>query len=151
MGILWRKSLDIFPISDIISDRMCGIRMKKDGETWISIIGVYLPCADLGMDYYRDTVVDLEKIISDSTILGPVVVAGDFNAHLWQLWGPHTSSTTNCQGLLLGEQLNRCELHATSLSSTASGLDYTFHSGDRFTTVDYILTDVEASSCVDQC
>ena len=95
--------------------------------------------------------VDLEKIISDSTILGPVVVAGDFNAHLWYLWGPRASSITNCQGLLLGELLNRCELHATSLSSTASGLEYTFHSGDRFTTVDYILTDVEASSCVDQC
>ena len=103
------------------------------------------------MDYYRDTLVDIEKIISDSTILGPVVVAGDFNAHLGKLWRPCASSTANCQGLLLGELLNRCELHATSLSSTTSGQEYTFHSGDRFTTVDYILTDVEASSCVDQC
>ena len=121
VGVLWRKSLDVFPISDIVFDRICGIKMKKDGETWLSIIGVSLPCADLGMDYYRDTLVDLEKIISDFTILGPVVVAGEFNAHLGKLWEPRASSTANCQGLLLGKLLNRCELHATSLSSTTSG------------------------------
>ena len=47
IGVLWRKSLDVFSISDIVPDRICGIKMKKDGETWLSIIGVYLPCADL--------------------------------------------------------------------------------------------------------
>ena len=27
VGILWRKSMDVFPISDIVSDRICSIRM----------------------------------------------------------------------------------------------------------------------------
>ena len=53
--------------------------------------------------------------------------------------------------ILPGDLLNRCELHAVSLSSTASDSVYSFRSGDRFTTIDYILTDVEAYSCVDQC
>ena len=118
---------------------------------WMSIIGAYLPCADLGMDYFRDTLAELEKVISDSTNLGPVVVAGDFNAHLSHLWGPRGSTTANTQGVLLGELLGRCKLHATSLSNSASGPEYSFHSGDRFTTIDYILTDVEASSCTEQC
>ena len=151
VGILWKKSLDVIPINEIDSDRICGVNLKKDDETWLSIIGVYLPCADLGMDYYRDTLVELERVISDSANLGPVVIAGDFNAHLGYMWGPRTSNTVNSQGLLLGELLSRCELHAASLSKTASGPECTFHSGDKFTTIDYILMDVEASSCIDRC
>ena len=151
VGILWKKSLDAFPISAVESDRICGIRLKKDNETWLSIIGVYLPCADLGLDYYRDTLIELEKVVSDSANLGPVVIAGDFNAHLGRMWGPRTPDTANSQGVLLGEMLNRCDLYAASLSSTVCGPEHTFHSGDRFTTIDYILTDVEASSCIDHC
>ena len=86
VGILWKKSLDVFPISAVDSDRICGIRLKKDDETWLSIIGAYLPCADLGGDYYRDTLVELESVISGSANLGPVVIAGDFNAkHLCKI------------------------------------------------------------------
>ena len=66
--------------------------------------------------------------------------------------GVHTPpDTANSQGVLLGEMLNRCDLYAASLSSTVCGPEHTFHSGDRFTTIDYILTDVEASSCIDHC
>ena len=151
VGIFWKKSLDVFPISAVDSDRICGIRLKKDDETWLSIIGAYLPCADLGGDYYRDTLVELESVISGSANLGPVVIAGDFNAHLSHMWGPRAPDTANSQGVLLGELLNRCDLYAASLSNTACGPEYTFHSGDRFTTIDYILTDVEASSCIDHC
>lgn len=47
------------PVTNIMSDRMCGIRIKKssdnDDNTWISVIGVYLPCLDSGVDLYRDT------------------------------------------------------------------------------------------------
>lgn len=89
VGILWKKSLDVFPINEIDSDRIYGVRLKKDDETWLSIIGVYLPYADLGMDYYRDTLVEVERVISDSANLGPVVIAGDFNAHLGHVGTTH--------------------------------------------------------------
>ena len=67
------------------------------------------------------------------------------------LWGPRGSSTVNTQGLMVGELLNRCELHAISLGRIASGPDYTYHSGDKFTTIDYIQTDIKVSSCIDKC
>ena len=144
-------SLDAFQISDIVSDRVCGVRFKRDEDSWLSIIGVYLPCADLGMDYYRETLIELERVISDSATHGPVIVAGDFNAHLGHMWGPRGSDAVNSQGLMLGELLNGCKLHAASLSGITSGPEYTYHSGDKFTTIDYIFTDIEASSSVDQC
>ena len=133
------------------SDRIYGIRLKRDGDegdAWLSVIGVYLPCLDLGMELYRNTLIELERVISESAQLGPVIAAGDFNAHLGSVWGLRAP---NVQGVLLGELLDRCKLHATSISETASGPSHTYRSGDIVTTVDYIIADIEASSCIEHC
>ena len=55
VGILWKKTLDATPITDTQSDRICGIRLKVSGkaDAWLSIIGVYLPCQNLGTECYR--------------------------------------------------------------------------------------------------
>ena len=52
IGLLWHKSVAATPISGINSDRVCGIRcMMYDGEnSLMSVIGVYLPCLELGVD-----------------------------------------------------------------------------------------------------
>ena len=154
VGILWKKSFDVTPISDIQSDRICGIRIKRttgDSKSWISILGVYLPCLDQGMELYRDSLVELERMVVESEQWGPVIVTGDFNAHLGPTWGSRAHKNSNIQGVLLGEVLDRCKLHAVSLGEAVSGPDYTYHSGNSSTTVDYILADVEASSCVESC
>ena len=44
-----------------------------------------------------------------------------------------------------------CKLHAVSLGGRVSGPCYTYKSGDTVTTVDYIVADIEASSCIDTC
>ena len=148
-----KKSLDATEISDIQSDRICGIRVKKSSvdDTSITILGVYLPCLDLGIDLFRDCLAELERVISESECMGPVIVTGDFNAHLGSMWGPRAGGNPNLQGVLLGDLLNRCKLHAVSLSESVSGPSYTYKSGNTVTTVDYILADIEASSCIDSC
>ena len=154
VGILWRKSFDVTPISDIRSNRICGIRIKRSTEndqSWISILGVYLPCLDLGAELYHDSLVELERVVSESEQLGPVIIAGDFNAHLGPMWGPRAHKSPNIQGVLLGEVLDRCKLHAVSLGDFVSGPDYTYLSGNSSTIVDYILADVEATSCIESC
>ena len=153
IGIVWNKSLDVLPISDILSERICGVRIKRmneDEESWLSVFGVYLPCLDLGMSYYIEIFV-LERVISVSSSFGRVIVTGDFNVHLENLWGARAMDTPNSRGFLLGELLDRCSIHAVSLSEYATGPKYTFHSGTSFTTVDYIFVDIEASSCIEQC
>ena len=55
----------------------------NDGENLLmSVIGVYLPCLDLGVDCYQEHMKELERVVSESRLLGPVTVLGDFNAHL---------------------------------------------------------------------
>lgn len=58
---------------------------------------------------------ELERVISESRLLGPVIMLGDFNAHLggWEC-------QQNMQGVLLQEMLERCELSAVSEGAMAS-------------------------------
>ena len=115
------------------------------------IIGIYLPCLDLGVELYHESLIELERVISESEHWGPVIIAGDFNAHLGPTWGPRAHENPNLQGILLGEVLDSCKLHAVSLSETMSSPSYTYLSGDTSTVVDYILMDIEAAACVECC
>ena len=154
VGILWRKSLGVTPITDIQSDRICGVRIKRsngEDQSWLSILGVYLPRLDLGIELYHESLVELEKVVSVSEQLGPVIIAGDFNAHLGPKWGPRAHKSPNIQGVILGDVFDRYKLHAVSLGETVSGPDYTYRSGSHSTIVDYVLADVEASSCIESC
>ena len=65
--------------------------------------------------------------------------------------GPRAQCDPNFQGILLGDLLNRCKLHVVSLDESVSGPNYTYKSGNTDTTVDYILADIEASSCFNSC
>ena len=87
VGILWKKSFDVTPIGEIDSDRICGIRMRLTyPETKeLTILGVYSPCADAGIEKYVQVLCELEHLISEGQRLGPVLVGGDFNAHLVHL------------------------------------------------------------------
>ena len=121
--------------------------MDDGDRSVVSVIGVYLTCLDQGVDCYREHLVELERVISESELQGPVMVLGDFNAHL----GGEIVGEQNLQGVLLQEVLERCSLSAVSQGAMASGPRYTFCSGDVRTTVDYILMDVEAASMMVSC
>jgi len=107
----------------------------------MSVIGLYLPCLDLGIDCYREHMKELERFISESCLLGPVTMLGDFVAYLggWEC-------QQNMQGVLLQEMMERSKLGAVSEGMLSSGPGYTYCSGDVKTTVDYILMDIEAAS-----
>ena len=111
-------------------------------------------CPDFGLDYYRDTLTEVEQVISESSNVGlvHVVVAGDCNDHLSQHCGARASEkNANYQGVVLGQLLQRCKLHEPSLGDGACDPAYTYLSGPTTTTIDYIFTDIEAFSCVEKC
>ena len=82
--------------------------------------------------------------MSETRLLGPVTVLGDFNAHL-------EVGKQNLQGVLLQEVMERCELSAVSMGAMASGPAYTFCGGEVRSTVDFVLMDVEAASMISSC
>ena len=148
IGLLWHKSIAATPISGIGSDWICGVCFTVgDGDnSLMSVICVYPPCLDQGVDCYREHLQELERLISESQLLGPVTLLGDFNTHLGGL-----ESQQNVQGLLLQEIMEQCELSAISQEVLASGPKQPFCSGNVRTTVDYSLMDVEASCMATSC
>ena len=49
------------PISGINSDRICGISFSQGSSVNVmSVFGVYLPCLDLGINYYREHLVNFD-------------------------------------------------------------------------------------------
>ena len=56
--------------------------MDDGDHSLVSVIGVYMPCSDQGLECYRDHLIQRERVISESSLLSPVVVLGDFNAHI---------------------------------------------------------------------
>ena len=49
------------------SDRICGIRVKINGDdnSLFSVVGVYLPCINQGVDRYREHLLELEHLMSE--------------------------------------------------------------------------------------
>lgn len=113
VGILWRKTLDATPISCISSDRISGIRLKLTSPepAELTILGVYLPCAGQGLETYCEHLIELERLVSEGQRLGPVLIAGDFNAHLGPLGGTRGQDNPNQEGIILKQLLDRCELY----------------------------------------
>ena len=89
VGIIWRKTIHATPITSITSDRICGIHLKlpQSGGINLTVFGVYLPCSDTGMEHYSEYLIELEQVISEQQHHGPVVIMGNFNAHLGTLGG----------------------------------------------------------------
>ena len=104
-----------------------------------------------GLDCYTDHLIELEYLINKSLLLGQVIVLGDFNAHLGTLGGIRGKGAANVQGVLISEVMARCNLSAVSLSSLATGSDYTYFSGDVRTTVDYVFADAGTISLMSGC
>ena len=136
-------------VSGISSDCICAIRLGLDDgdQSQLTVIGVYLPCSEKGMDTYQDHLVELKRVISDSSMLGAVSILGNLNANLDQLGGIRG---VNVHGVLLNDMLHRCHLNTISLGSVASPW-YTYISDNKQTKVDYIITDKEATSRLSHC
>ena len=92
VGILWRKSLGATVIADIENMFTLG-----DGVI-VSVLGVYLPCLDLGI---VEHLIELERVVSSCDEKCPVIVMGDFNAHIGINYNTRSTCSSNTQGVLL--------------------------------------------------
>ena len=103
----------------------CSIRLthRRSGTT-LTVIGVYLPCQDLGMDFYCTGLTELEELVIESIELGPTMVAGDYNAHLGSLVDPLGRENTNAQDYHLHQHI-KYDIVVASLLESAYSPPYT--------------------------
>ena len=110
-----------------------------------------MPCLHQGLDAFVEHLLELERVISESKLLRPVFILGNFNAHLGALGGQRGVDNTNTQGVLLYEMLGTCDLSVLFLACIASGAPDTYHCGEVDTTVDHICGDLCAASLAHSC
>ena len=127
VSILWKR-FDVTSIGEIDSDQICGIRLRLTYLEMkeLTILRVYSPGADAGIDKYVQVLWELERLINEGQRVGPVLVGGYFNAHLGALGRVRGLGEPNKQGVLSADLFDRCEMYAPSLSAIAKGTSYTF-------------------------
>ncbi len=142
-GFIWNKSIQVFPLTDILSDRICAIRVILHQSTCVNVVCAYLPSSDHPFEEFRSYVNDLASIASALESSGPIIILGDINAHLCDY--------TDIRARLLHEVIASCDLYIVSSSSIATGPGYTFFSGNNRTSVDHILTNTFISHHITKC
>lgn len=82
VAILWKKCIifSTIPVNDC--DRISGISIPLNDQRSLSILGVYMPSANHTSDEYSSCLNVVEHLISQLTAVGPLIVAGDINAHI---------------------------------------------------------------------
>ena len=110
-----------------------------------------MPTTDSNAEIYQECLLDIEKLINTHSH-DPIVMAGNFNAHVGPPGGPRGSRPTeNLHGKLQMELVDRNDLHFTSLSNCSGGPCYTFFRGEAVSAVDYIITDAVSAPLVHSC
>ena len=145
MGIIWKKSLRVSPLSSLSSDtiRVSLSTPLSNMQSSIIVLCAYLPICDHPIEEFTDCLNKFVSVISALEADGPILILGDFNAHL--------SIPRNSRGDLLYEGIRDCNLFIASSSCIANGPGYTFFSGDRKSTVDYILLNTFLSASIVEC
>ena len=77
--------------------------------------------SDGNTDEYQSCLSDLEEVLNTLPRSQPVVIAGDFNAHLGRLGGPKCNDTPNAQGRALKDLIDRNNLFVASLGEDTGG------------------------------
>ena len=150
-SILWQKSISTIPISNLDSDRICGIQLPIEGLQLPTIIDVYMPSSEYSQETYNNYINAVNQAISTVPQSSPLLLVGDLNCHIGKLGGPRTSSDPNHRGVQWMELTEILSLYIPSLSTLATGAVHTFRSNRSTTIVEYVIGNFSLSTVLVSC
>ena len=134
VGIIWKKSLPILPVTQITSDRFCVVQLlPPDSARSLYIVSVYLPSSNYSAEEFSDFLSELQNAVSILQQSGQVILAGDFNCHL------RDPDSNQEKVRLMSDFIHQHDLYVASLDEGVEGPGYTFFSSSVNTMVDYIM------------
>ena len=96
VGIIWHCDLDVSVIQAMTTGHICSIRLTHpNSRSTLTVIGVYLPCQDLGIDLYRICVTELEQLVYWDQAIGHYGCRGWLQHTLGDPWRPKADETPN--------------------------------------------------------
>ena len=146
MGIIWKKTLPIIPVTQIASDRFFAVQLLfPDSQSPVYIFSVYLPSSNYPIEEFFDYISELQNAVSILQESGQVILTGDFNCHL------HDPDRSQESARLMSDFIHQHNQYVASLDEEAEGPGYTFFSSNSNTTVDYIMIQLSLVSDLKSC
>ena len=127
----------ISPITTLVHDRICGIRLQHDCGRVLNILSVYLPAP--GSSEELSTVLDeLTNLIENLEEKSFTLICGDFNGDVGYRGGPRENRKPTNAGKKVMEFFNEFSLEPCNLSHFAKGPVNTFCVAMGASTIDYV-------------
>ena len=151
VALLWKTSIaGVTEISDIIHDRICGIRIPTQSGRALNIFSVYMPAQGCDDDL-ESCLDDLAEVLRSRDLGSLNVVCGDLNADIGADGGSRSKKPATPRGKTLMKSIKEFGLLALNLSPKATGPVCTYVGPTGRSTIDYILVPQEINSMVLGC
>lgn len=140
VAIMWRKEIPVFPVERESTDRVL-LAVVKCKNVDIHIIGVLLPSTNQTVDEFKSTLEHIERLYDSYSQNGPVIILGDFNAHLSHGYGGKNTVKSNERGKLIEQFLDERRLQSVSSQNNTAGPDYTYVAlgGEQTSLIDHVV------------
>ena len=138
VAIFWRKTISgVSPITSLLHDRICGIRVQSSHGRILNILSIYMPSPGSEDDF--DTVLDdLSDFIENMETGSLTMLCGDFNGDVGVLGGKKSTRRPTALGRKLMKFFNEYSLLLCNMQSYSTGPLNTFIGGVGSSTIDYI-------------
>ena len=151
VAVLWNSKLGgVSQISDIIHDRMCGIRIQTRTNLVLNIISIYLPSQG-SPDSYSACIDDLSEFVTSREIGSKTIICGDANGDMGNLAGNRSVKMPTQRGKELFEFISSHNLRAINSMDMCKGPIITHTGPTGSSTIDYIMTPAELIDHVAGC
>ena len=151
VALVWNKNISgISEITNIIHDRICGIRFVTGEGGTINIFSVYLPAQGSGEEL-EACLDDLAEILESREAGDLNIVCGDFNADVGNQGGPRGIKPPTKQGAHLMKLVNEFGLTICNLSEKATGPTNTYEGPTGTSSIDYIMVPPELTDRIISC
>ena len=151
VALFWRKSLcGVTPITSLVHDRICGIRLQSSLGNTLNILSVYMPAPGSKDDF--DAVLDeLAEVVESMEVGSLTMICGDFNGDVGHLGGTRSTRKPSHIGRKLMKFFNEYSLYLCNMGNIASGPLNTFNGGVGSSTIDYCAVPVSILKDVKSC
>ena len=151
VAILWRNSVGgVSQMSNIIHDRMCGIRLQTAGNLIINIVSIYLPSQG-SPESLSACLDDLSDLIESRENGSMTIICGDANCDMGHLGGKKSEKTPTNRGRKFYDFISTHNLVSVNCQSWSEGPLETFIGPTGSTTIDHILTPYEMLENITKC
>ncbi len=140
-------------MNELGNDRIMVLRVKLLDDTYVYIIGVYLPTTSEPADTFNYHLKLLEDVSLELSNNGSIIILGDLNAHIGQLAGERSFTKINSRGRCVHRLLDDLDLISVNSQNMCKGPVETFYGNQGFirTTIDHIFVPREFSIFIAEC